>query len=247
MTTTNPDKSWLEPDWPSPANVFAATTLRNGGFSCGRYSSLNPALHVGDDAERVQRNRRVIRDRLKLPAEPIWLSQVHGCRVVDAARTRILEQADAGYSHQPNVVCAVMTADCLPVLICSVDGRSVAAVHAGWRGLLAGVITNSVNALRTTELMIWLGPAIGPEAFEVGEEVRRAYIEKNSDYAAAFHQRENGKWLADIYQLARINLAELGIDRVYGGDFCTVADPDRFYSYRRDKETGRMATLIWRT
>ena len=246
MKTIN-NKPWLEPDWPAPANVFAATTLRFGGFSSGRYSSLNLALHVGDDPKLVQRSRRVIRDMLKLPAEPVWLSQVHGCRVVDAAHTRILERADAGYSHQPNVVCAVLTADCLPVLLCSADGRSVAAVHAGWRGLLAGVISNAVSALQCTDLMVWLGPAIGPEAFEIGSEVRQAFLERNPAYDAAFRQRENGKWLADIYRLARINLIESGIDQVYGGDYCTVAEPEHFYSYRRDKETGRMATLIWRT
>ena len=241
------NKPWLEPDWPAPVNVFAATTLRSGGFSGGRYSSLNPAMHVGDDADRVYRNRGLIREMLKLPAEPVWLNQVHGNRVVDAAQTLSLESADASYSHRPNVVCAVLTADCLPVLICSADGQSVAAVHAGWRGLLSGVIGDTVNAIQSTELLVWLGPAIGPEAFEVGGEVRQAFVEQNLAYDAAFCQKENGKWLADIYQLARINLAEAGIDQVYGGDYCTVAEPEHFYSYRRDKETGRMATLIWRT
>ena len=237
----------MEPDWPAPDNVFAATTLRSGGFSSGHYNSLNPALYVGDDADRVQQNREAIREMLKLPAEPVWLNQVHGCRVVDAAQVRTLEQADASYSHRPEVVCAVMTADCLPVLICSADGQSVAAVHAGWRGLLNGVIGNTVSAMQSAELLVWLGPAIGPEAFEVGGEVRLAFVEQDPDYDQAFYPLDNGKWLADIYQLARINLAEAGIDQVYGGEYCTVAEPEHFYSYRRDKETGRMATLIWRT
>lgn len=241
------NKSWLEPEWPAPENVIAATTLRAGGFSNGRYSSLNPALHVGDVREDVYRNRAVIQEMLNLPAEPVWLNQVHSNRVVDAAGIISLNSADASYSHQAGVVCAVLTADCLPVLMCSRDGRSVAAVHAGWRGLLAGVIGNTVRALNNTELLAWLGPAIGPEVFEVGGEVRQAFVEQNVDYHAAFRRKDNGKWLADIYRLARINLAEAGIDRVYGGHYCTVAEPDKFFSYRRDKETGRMASLIWRT
>ncbi|MGR9115760.1 MAG: peptidoglycan editing factor PgeF [Gammaproteobacteria bacterium] len=246
MKTSN-NKPWLEPVWPAPANVFAATTLRSGGYSVGRYSSLNPALHVGDDDDHVRRNRQLIQEMLKLPAEPVWLNQVHGNRVVNAARSHHPVQADASFSHQAGVVCAVMTADCLPILICSSDGQSVAAIHAGWRGLLSGVIDNTVGALPNTKLLVWLGPAIGPNAFEVGAEVRQAFVERNSEYEAAFCKKKNGKWLADIYRLARINLAMAGVDQVYGGEYCTVAEPEHFYSYRRDKETGRMATLIWRT
>lgn len=246
MKTTH-NKSWLEPDWPAPDNVYAATTLRSGGSSVGRYSSLNPALHVGDDPPKVLFNRTLIRDMLNLPAEPVWLNQVHGNRVVDAAQVRSLESADASFSHQPGVVCTVLTADCLPVLICSADGQSIAAIHAGWRGLLAGVIGNTVCMLQRSELLAWLGPAIGPKVFEVGGEVRQAFVRQNLGYEAAFCQKDNGRWLADIYRLARINLAEAGIDQVYGGNDCTVANPERFFSYRRDKETGRMATLIWRT
>jgi len=239
-------KHWLTPDWPAPANIHAATTLRTGGVSCGAYASLNPAMHVGDDAELVKQNRRIIKEMLNLPSEPVWLEQIHSNRAVPAVATETLQQADASYTSEPGVVCAVLTADCLPLLVCSADGNEVAAIHAGWRGLLAGVIGNTVSAIRNSELLVWLGPAIGPDCFEVGAEVRDAFLEKSAAFMTAFKQQDNGKWLADIYQLARIDLAMLGIDKVYGGGFCTVTEHGRFYSYRRDKQTGRMATLIWR-
>lgn len=239
-------KHWLKPDWPAPANVFAATTLRSGGFSNGSFQSLNPAMHVGDNPEQVLKNRQRITDILDLPNAPVWLNQVHGKTVVDATQVNTLVEADASYSHEPGVVCTVLTADCLPVLLCSRDGRSVAAVHAGWRGLLTGVIIETVKAMKTLDLLVWLGPAIGPDAFEVGDDVRTAFIDNNARYADGFLTAEKGKWLADIYCLARINLALAGIDSVYGGHFCTLSDVERFYSFRRDKETGRMASLIWR-
>ncbi len=244
-------KHWLTPDWPAPANVCAATTLRSGGA----YTNLNLALHVGDDAKQVKKNRQLIKKWLNLPGEPFWLDQVHGNRAVQAANAP-LQQADASYTAQSGVVCAVMTADCLPLLVCTADGRLVAAIHAGWRGLLAGVIGNTLAAMKIPlfkkvgidgDFLVWLGPAIGPERFEVGVEVRTAFLEKSAAFSLAFKPQSNGQWLADIYQLARIELAMLGIDKIYGGNFCTVTDYERFYSYRRDKETGRMATLIWRT
>lgn len=239
-------KYWLKPDWPAPANVFAATTLRSGGYSVGSFQSLNPAMHVGDKPELVLKNRQRIIDMLDLPNAPVWLNQVHGKTVVDAAQVNTLVEADASFSHEPGVVCTVLTADCLPVLLCSRDGRSVAAVHAGWRGLLAGVIVETVKAMKTLDLLVWLGPAIGPDTFEVGDDVRTAFIENNARYVDAFRAAEKGKWLADIYCLARINLALAGVESVYGGQFCTLSDVERFYSFRRDKETGRMASLIWR-
>lgn len=243
----NQNRNWLEPDWPAPDNVFAATTLRGGGFSMGPFESLNPAMHVGDNPQHVLSNRQRIVEMLDLPNTPVWLNQVHGKNVVDAAQVNSLVEADASYSHAPAVVCAVLTADCLPVLLCSRDGRRVAAVHAGWRGLLAGVIAETVKAMRTLDLLAWLGPAIGPDAFEVGDEVRTVFIEKNARYAEGFREAgHQGKWLADIYCLARIDLALVGIDSVYGGQFCTATEGDRFFSFRRDKETGRMASLIWR-
>jgi YfiH family protein len=184
---------------------------------------------------------------LALPAEPVWLEQTHSNFVINAAQTTTLQQADASVSNQVGVVCAVLTADCLPLLICSTDGQQIAAIHAGWKGLLAGIITNTVNALATTEVLVWLGPAIGVACFEVGAEVRAVFVEKSAAFASAFTQISNNKYLADIYQLARIELATLGIHAVYGGEFCTVTEQARFYSYRRDTQTGRLATLIWRT
>jgi polyphenol oxidase len=242
----NPNKHWLQPDWPAPANVHSATTLRTGGVSTGEYTSLNPATHVGDNADSVSQNRQIIKMMLNLPSEPIWLNQTHSNRAVKAIATDTPQQADASYTNQPSVVCAVMTADCLPLLVCSLDGSEIAAIHAGWRGLLDGVIDNTINGLKNKDLLVWLGPAIGSERFEVGNEVRAAYIEQSAEYTPAFKQHSQDKWLANIYQLARINLAVLGINKVYGGNFCTVTDKERFYSYRRDQVTGRMATLIWR-
>ncbi len=265
-------KHWLTPDWPAPANVHAATTLRTGGVSCGAYASLNLALHVGDDADLVEQNRQIIKASLSLPSDPVWLDQIHSNRAVPAITTEPLQQADASYTAEPGVVCAVLTADCLPLLVCSADGSQVAAIHAGWRGLLAGVIGNTVSSMQIPlnppfskgeasqphlnppfckrgargDFLVWLGPAIGPDCFEVGAEVRNAFLEKSAAFITAFKEQESGKWLADIYQLARIDLSMLGIDKVYGGGFCTVTEQERFYSYRRDKQTGRMATLIWR-
>lgn len=240
-------KHWLTPDWPAPANVHAATTLRSGGISCGAYTSLNPAMHVGDDVGVVKQNRQTIKESLGLPGDPVWLDQIHSNRAVPAVTTESLQQADASYTAESGVVCAVLTADCLPLLVCAVDGSWVAAIHAGWRGLLAGVIGNTVSAMQNSDLLVWLGPAIGPDCFEVGAEVRDAFLQKSAAFSTAFKPQNNGKWLADIYQLARIDLAMMGLNiKVYGGGFCTVTEQERFYSYRRDKQTGRMATLIWR-
>jgi YfiH family protein len=244
MTAIN---HWLTPDWPAPANIHAATTLRTGGVSCGVYTSLNPAMHVGDGADLVKQNRQLIKDLMGLPSEPVWLEQIHSNRAIQAVKTELLQQADASYTAEPGIVCAVLTADCLPLLVCSADGSQLAAIHAGWRGLLAGVIGNTLSAMQGSNFLVWLGPAIGPDCFEVGAEVRDAFMEKSPAFKAAFKQQSNDKWLADIYQLARIDLTVLGIDKIYGGGFCTVTEHERFYSYRRDKQTGRMATLIWRT
>ncbi|MEQ1530224.1 MAG: peptidoglycan editing factor PgeF [Methylococcales bacterium] len=240
------NKHFLTPDWPAPANVHAATTLRTGGVSSGVYASLNPAEHVQDDPESVLENRRLLKTMLNLPAEPVWLEQIHSNIAVNAATVQGVPQADAAYTIKPGVVCTVMTADCLPLLVCDSLGAQVAAIHAGWRGLLAGVITNTINAMQPADFLVWLGPAIGPQCFEVGAEVRQAFVNKSADFSNAFSLQTNDKWLADIYRLARIELAALGIGNVYGGNLCTVTEPGRFYSYRRDQQTGRMATLIWR-
>ncbi len=243
---------WILPDWPAPANVHAAMTTRAGGVSQAPFDSFNLASHVDDDAAAVAENRR--RLRLWLPAEPLWLNQVHGCGVVCESRADV-PNADAGVAFQANEVRAVLTADCLPVLFCNQAGTVVAAAHAGWRGLAAGVLEETVRAMRVPPetLLVWLGAAIGPDAFEVGGEVRENFVAQHPLTAIAFRPALPGtldgaprKWLADLYALARIRLAQIGVEQVYGGGLCTFADRQRFYSYRRDGRTGRMASLIWR-
>lgn len=243
----------LIPDWPAPAGVGAMTTLRAGGCSPAPYDDgyggpgLNLGLHVDDDPLLVARNRALLR-RL-LPQEPAWLSQVHGVEVLDAAALPAQPQADGCISTTPSAVCVMMTADCLPVLFCDRAGSVVGAAHAGWRGLAAGVLERTVGAMRergAVDVIAWMGPAIGPENFEVGAEVREAFLAHQAEAEAAFRDYPGrpGKYLADIYQLARQRLAAVGVDDVSGGGLCTVAD-QRFYSYRRDRTTGRMASLIW--
>lgn len=236
---------FIVPDWPAPPNVRALVTTRAGGVSAGPWASLNLGDHVGDDPAAVAENRRILRARL--PAEPHWLRQVHGTRCVDAALATADSEADAAFVRHPGAVCAVLTADCLPVLLCDAAGTVVAAAHAGWRGLAAGVIEATVRAMDVPgeQLMAWLGPAIGPQNFEVGGEVRATFTAHDPAAAAAFAVRPGGKWLCDIYGLARQRLAVLGVRRVAGGDFCTVREAGRFYSYRRDGATGRMASTIW--
>jgi YfiH family protein len=238
---------WLVPEWPAPRWVRACTTTRLGGVSEGMYESFNLAEHVGDDPKHVGENRRRLRKALGLPADPLWLQQVHGTAVVDAASAKPCNEADGSYALRSGPVCAVLTADCLPLLLCDSGGTRVAAVHAGWRGLLGGVVENAVRALRRpgSQLLAWLGPAIGPRVFEVGDEVRDAFIAKDPASSVAFRPSPTGRWLADIYGLARQRLARLHVDAVYGGHWCTVSDAARFYSYRRDGVTGRMASLIW--
>jgi YfiH family protein len=238
---------FIAPDWPAPANVRAAVTTRVGGVSHAPYDTFNLATHVGDDPAAVRANRAHLRAALALPAEPLWLKQVHGVAVVDAARAGTEPEADGAFATQPGAVCAVLTADCLPVLLCNRAGTKVAALHAGWRGLAGGVMEAGVKAMGVagSELLAWLGPAIGPEEFEVGPEVRTAFIQHDAQAAQAFRAAREGKFLADIYQLARQRLQRLGVAAVYGGGFCTVTEGARFFSYRRDGVTGRMAALIW--
>lgn len=243
----------LIPQWNAPANVGALTTLRAGGLSPAPYDDgrggpgLNLGTHVDDDPALVAGNRALLR-RL-LPREPAWLAQVHGTAVVDAAAPPPDAQADGAVSSTPGAVCVMMTADCLPVLLCDRAGTVVGAAHAGWRGLAAGVLENTVAAMRARgagDIMAWLGPAIGPERFEVGAEVREAFMAHDAAAGAAFRPYEGrpGKFLADIYLLARQRLGTAGVGEISGGGLCTVGDT-RFYSYRRDKATGRMASLVW--
>lgn len=238
---------FLNPDWPAPVNVRACVTTRVGGVSRPPYDSFNLAAHVGDDPQAVAANRLRLRERLQLPAEPAWLSQVHGVVVVDASLATGQPQADGAFATRPGAVCAVLTADCLPVLLCDRAGTCVAALHAGWRGLAGGVIEAGVQALNVprSELLAWLGPAIGSQAFEVGPEVRAAFVAHDPAAAAAFRPQAGDRYLADIYRLARQRLAALGVSAVYGGEVCTLTDSARFYSYRRDGRCGRMAALAW--
>lgn len=235
----------ITPDWPAPKNVRALQTTRNGGFSTAPYDSLNLGDHVGDAPLAVAYNRQLL--SALLPSEPVWLKQVHGTEVVDAGNTTCWPAGDACISTRSGAVCVVMTADCLPILLCDEQGSVVGAAHAGWRGLCDGVIEQTMRAMNSpsSSLMAWMGPAIGPQAFEVGAEVRAAFVAQQAEAADAFLPGEEGKWYADIYQLARQRLHTLGITRIYGGGLCTHADPRRFFSYRRDGTTGRMGTFIW--
>ncbi len=240
--------------WPAPPSVVALVTTRQFGCSTGRYSCFNLADHVDDDPAQVACNRRLLQQSLKLQKPIQWLQQVHGTRIVEAGKSAGLLEADAIYSCEPGIACAVMTADCLPLLICNAEGSEVAAVHAGWRGLSAGVMLNALKRFCSPpiELLVWLGPAIGPQNFEVGKEVREQFLS-----AASVKQRElistcfiprqqrHGFYYADLYQLARQQLKAAGVQKIYGGDFCTYRDVDHFYSYRREGQTGRMASIIY--
>jgi polyphenol oxidase len=241
------DLSFIEPDWPAPSNVRAVATTRTGGASVAAFAGLNLGAHVGDDAGSVAENRRRVRAVLALPREPVWLNQVHGTTVVEAVAHEAPPTADASFSRTAGQVCVVLTADCLPVLFCDRDGTRVAAAHAGWRGLAGGVLNSAVRALETPpqRLLAWLGPAIEQEAFEVGAEVREQFLSMAADNAQAFAINARGRWQADLYQLARRQLEQLGVGHVYGGSFRCYADRDRFFSYRRDGVTGRMATMVW--
>lgn len=237
--------SLILPDWPAPPGVRALTTTRRGGVSRAPWDSFNLGDHVGDEPQAVAANRALL--RRKLPAEPLWLTQVHGTRCVDAATALPRIEADASFTRQRGVVCAVLTADCLPVLLCDDQATVVAIAHAGWRGLAAGVIEATVGAMAAPaeRLMAWLGPAIGPQAFEVGGEVCEIFVADDPRAAGAFAATGKGKWLCDIHHLARQRLDALGIRRIASANSCTLDDADNFYSYRRDGVTGRMASLIW--
>lgn len=235
------------PDWPAPAGVRAAVTMRDGGVSTGPYASLNLGLHVGDEPSAVLENRRRVRAALRLPVEPTWLAQVHGVQVIEAGTYREPPTADASIARRPGSVCAVLTADCLPVIFSDDEGTSVAATHAGWRGLVGGVLGATVDALGCApqSLVAWLGPAIEQEAFEVGDEVRAQFLSRDAAAVRAFVRNERNRWQADLCELARIELMRLGVTRIYGAGFRCHADSERFFSYRRDGKTGRMATLVW--
>jgi YfiH family protein len=248
--------TFIKPDWPAPAGIVALSTTREGGFSKDAYAGLNLAHHVGDDSKRVDRNRDVLRGSLPVDSTVQWLEQVHGCEIVEVNQALEALTADASWTSAKGVACAVMTADCLPVLFCSKDGNKVAAAHAGWRGLNLGILEATAQALCVppSELMVWLGPAIGPHAFEVGAEVRELFLSAATTSASADIShcfRENtlnpGFYWADLFALARVRLTAAGISDVYGGGLCTFSDTGRFFSYRREGQTGRMATIVLKT
>jgi YfiH family protein len=237
---------WLPADWAAPPGVVAGITLRTGGVSQGPYASLNLGAHAGDDAAAVSENRSRFRAMCDLPAEPRWLRQVHGCAVVTEPTVEV--EADASVTRQPGNVCVVMVADCLPVILASDDGAVIAAAHAGWRGLAAGVIENTLQAMNCApeRIVAWLGPAISRRAFEVGGEVRDAYVGPDPGAAACFEPNEKGRFMADLAGLARRRLAAAGVTAVHGGDRCTYSEPASFFSYRRDGQCGRMAAFAFR-
>lgn len=236
----------VQPQWPAPATVSACCTTRIGGVSAVPYDSLNLALHVGDDAARVSANRERLREQLGLPAEPCWINQTHGIRAVTLEQDSERD-ADAAITRRAGMVAVVMTADCLPILICNRSGTEVAAVHAGWRGLQAGVIQSTLDAMKSSgeELMAWIGPGISRPCFEVGDEVRAAFSDTVADARKHFSPHGPGHWLCDLGGLAEQVLNQRGVNLVFRDPHCSYRDADLFYSYRRDATTGRMAALIW--
>lgn len=242
---------WIVPDWPAPHNVHALSTTRNGGHSIAPYASFNLSDYVGDATDAVARNRAQLQAQAKLPSAPQWLRQVHGTRVLEldslSVVAKVPPEADASMTTTRGVVCVVQTADCLPILLCDAAGTRVAAVHAGWRGLVNGVVEATLARFQkpAEQMLAWLGPAIGADAFEVGDEVRDAFVDSAAEASSCFRPHAPGKWHADLASLARLRLQRVGVTQIYGGTWCTVSDAQEFFSYRRDKVTGRMATVIW--
>ncbi len=241
--------SVIKPNWPAPDNVHAYTTTRIGGYSKKNYAGLNLATSVNDNLNVVRKNRTLLQKKLALPSAPVWLDQVHGIAVTDAATSKKNPKADAAFTNKANIVCATLTADCLPILICNTQGNCVAAIHAGWRGLAHGIIETTLKALpmKPNDTLVWLGPAIGPTAFEIGKDVYTAFTETDHKTKKYFHATNKDHWLADIYSLATQHLIKCKVKQIYGDNYCTFTEEKLFFSYRRDKNCGRMATLIWFT
>ncbi len=248
------ESAFISADWPAQEQVCALTTLRSGpGMSLPPFDQFNLGLACGDDPAHAQQNRERLLTEFALPAAPRWLHQVHGVHVHNFTTPTVggasapTPTADAATTTLPNTVLAVLTADCLPVLFCDEAGTEIAAAHAGWRGLAGGILEATVQAMHSppATLMAWLGPAAGPQAYEIGLEVRAAFVDHDADASSAFIETRDGHWLVDLYALARQRLADVGVHRVYGGGLCTISDPQRFYSHRRDQRTGRMASMIF--
>lgn len=239
--------SLIYPDWPAPDNIKAVSSARIGGFSAPPYNSFNLGSHVGDDPETVNKNRHYLAELAQLPESPRWLQQQHGTQLINSRDWQADIQADAIFSHTVNHVCTIMTADCLPILLCNKQGDFIAAIHAGWRSLAAGIINKTIARFNCDpqDIIAWLGPAIGPTQFEVGLDVYATFIRHSSQASQAFQQTDATHYLADIYCLAKQYLTACDVTAIFGGNFCTVTDSERFFSYRRDGITGRMASLIW--
>ena len=242
--------AWLDADWPAPPGVRALTTLRHGlGGSKAPFDALNLGLRCGDDTATVIENRHQLASALVLPSAPRWLHQVHG---VDVAIEPGVDEpeADAAVTSTPGTVLAILTADCLPVIFAASDGSEIAAAHAGWRGLAGGMLEATLAAMRTPaeDIVAWLGPCAGPQVYEIGQEVFDAFVSRNARAASAFMATRPGHWRVDLHALARQRLADAGIgpNNIHGGGLCTISDPSRFFSHRRDQRSGRMATLVWR-
>jgi polyphenol oxidase len=241
-------QSFIRVNWPAPHTIKAYTTTRLGGISTAPYDQFNLGDHVGEPLEQTTANRELLKQKLQLPGDPVWIQQTHGITTIEAKPAHTGQEADASFTQQSGIVCAVLTADCLPVLLCNRQGTQVAAIHAGWRGLANGVIESALKALELPpdDILVWLGPAISSNHFEVGDEVRDQFITFMKEAASAFSPSPNQRWMADLYLLARLRLQKQGITQIYGGEYCTYTDKHLFYSYRRDgAATGRMASLIW--
>lgn len=240
----------IKPNWPAPSWVRAFTTTRLNGASTSAYSQFNLAMHVHDNPQHVSQNRLRLNQHFNFNLDPIWLNQTHSTRVIKVThQTTSPLDADGAWTQSMGLPCVVLTGDCLPLLLCDTEGKTVAALHCGWRGLLEGIIENALTLMRPHiqgDLLAWLGPAIGPRHFEVGEDVREPFLRQDLAAGRAFQPTENPhKWLADIYDLAKLRLKNANVKAIYGGEYCTYEDANRFYSHRREKQTGRMASLIW--
>ncbi|NNF17081.1 MAG: peptidoglycan editing factor PgeF [Gammaproteobacteria bacterium] len=242
---------YLPADWPVPEFVRAGTTLRNGGISRAPFDTLNLGAHVGDNDAHVRHNREVVSERLGLPREPLWLNQIHGNTVVDAdaSNGNRIPDADAAVTRRRETVLAILTADCLPLVLCDPENSVLAAAHGGWRGLAGGIVTATIKAMQADakDLYAWLGPAIGPSRFVIGDDVRDAFVSVDATLTACFVPTASDRYLADLYAIARRQLTVAGVARISGGHWCTYSDAQRFFSYRRDQQTGRMATVAWMT
>ena len=241
---SSPHRGWIVPDWPAARRVRSLITTRVGGVSSGAFATLNLSVRVGDDPGCVARNRAIL--RASLPADPAWMKQVHGAAVIDPARAAQDAEADGAVTRSPGCVCAVMTADCLPVFLSERAGRAAGIAHAGWRGLAGGIVESVVRAMEVPpeDLIAYLGPGIGARRYEVGGDVRKVFVDGDPGAGICFAPQRDGKYFADLYALARRRLAAAGVTEIYGGEFCTASD-ERFFSFRRDRTTGRMASLVW--